>query len=64
MKLEYTEVVQELSFTLFQALWERETDLEQKVPESDSIVNKLLRRIGFLVVLRLKREHKSFLSPI
>ncbi len=50
MKLEYTDVVQEISYMLFQALWKRELDLEQKVHELDSIVNKLLQRIGFLVV--------------
>lgn len=59
MKLEYTDVVQELSYKLFQALWEREPNLEQKVHELDSIVNKLLRRIGFLVVSLVLLELSS-----
>lgn len=33
----------------FQALWEQEPDLDKKVRELDNIINKLLRRIGFLV---------------
>jgi len=46
-KPEYTDVVHEISQMLFQALWE--PDLDKKVSELDSIVNKLLRKIGFLV---------------
>lgn len=50
MQIEYSDIVHSISYTLFQALWEREPDLDKKVHELDSIVNKLLRRIGFLVV--------------
>jgi hypothetical protein len=56
MKIEYTDVVHSISYTLFQALWERESDLEHKVHELDSLINKLLRRIGFLVVGLLLAE--------
>jgi len=42
-KPEYTDVVHEISQMLFQALWEQEPDLDKKVSELDSIVNKLLR---------------------
>ena len=59
MKHEYTDVVQELSYKLFQAFWEREPDLEQKVHQLDGIVNKLLRRIGFLVVSLVLLELSS-----
>jgi hypothetical protein len=33
MKLEYTDVVREISYTLFQALWEQEPELDKKVHE-------------------------------
>lgn len=36
MKLEYTDIIRELSYTLFQALLEREPDLAQTVHELDS----------------------------
>ena len=53
---EYTDVVHEISHMLFQALWEQEPDLDKKVHELDNIVNKLIRKIGFLVesLVRLK----------
>lgn len=41
----HTDVVHEVSYMLFQALWEREPNLDKEVYELDSIVNKLLRRI-------------------
>ena len=47
--LEYTDVIQTIGQTLFQALWEQEPDLEKKVRELDNIVNQLLRKIGLLV---------------
>lgn len=56
IKPEYTDVVHEISSLLFQALWEQEPDLDKKVRDLDSIVNKLLRRIGFLVVSLLLAE--------
>lgn len=46
---EYTNVIQTIGQTLFQALWEQEPDLEKKVGELDNIVNQLLRKIGLLV---------------
>jgi hypothetical protein len=50
MKLEYSDIVHEISYTLFQAIWEGEPNLDQKVHQLDELINKLLRRIGFLVV--------------
>lgn len=59
MQIEYNDIVQSISYTLFQALWEREPDLGNKIHELDSIVNKLLRRIGFLVVSLVLLELSS-----
>lgn len=59
IKPEYTDVVREISSLLFQAMWEQEPDLDKKVRELDSIVNKFLRRIGFLVVSLLLAELAS-----
>jgi hypothetical protein len=59
VKPEYTDVVHEISQMLFQALWEQEPDKDKKARELDSIVNKLLRRIGFLVVSLLLAELAS-----
>lgn len=53
---DYTDVVEKISQMLFQALWEEEPDLEKKARELDNIINKLLRRIGFLVVSLLLAE--------
>lgn len=50
MKNEYSDIVFEMSQTLSQVLLERESDLGQKVHELDAEVNRILRRIGFLVV--------------
>jgi hypothetical protein len=62
VKPEYTDVVHEISHMLFQALWEQEPDLDKKVRELDSIVNELLRRIGFLVVSLLLVELASLVT--
>lgn len=57
---EYTDVVHEISHMLFQALWEQEPDLDKKVHELDNIVNKLIRKIGFLVESLVLTELASF----
>jgi hypothetical protein len=62
IKPEYTDVVHEISSLLFQALWEQEPDLDKKVRELDSIVNNLLRRIGFLVGSLLLAELASVVT--
>jgi hypothetical protein len=43
-------IVMEMSQKLCQVLLEREPDLAPNVHELDSEVNKILRRVGFLVV--------------
>jgi hypothetical protein len=53
---EYTDVVQKISYMLFQALWEQEPDKDKKVRELDNIINQLLRKIGFMVVSLLLAE--------
>ena len=50
MKIEYSDILFEMSHTLCQALLEQEPDLEQKVHELDGKVNKILRRLGLFVV--------------
>jgi hypothetical protein len=50
MKIGYSDIIFEMSHTLCQALLEREPDLAQKVHELDGEVNKILRRLKFLVV--------------
>jgi len=55
-KPEYTDVVHEIS--QMKQLWEQEPDLDKKVSELDSIVNKL-RKIGFLVMSLLLAELAS-----
>ncbi len=50
MKIGYTDIVMEMSQKLCQVLLERQPDLAQKVHELDGEVNKILRRLGFLVV--------------
>ncbi len=56
VKPEYTDVIHEISHMLFQALWEQEPDLDKKVCELDSIVNKLIRKIGLSVESLLLAE--------
>lgn len=53
---EYNDVVQTISQMLFQALWEKEPNLDKKVRELDQIINQLLRRIGWMVVSLLLTE--------
>jgi hypothetical protein len=50
MKIEYSDILFEMSHTLCQALLEQEPDLAQKVHELDGKVNKILRRLGLFVV--------------
>ncbi len=52
----YTDVVQEIGQMLFQALWEKEPNLDKKVRELDNIINQLLRKVGFMVVSLLLAE--------
>lgn len=50
MKAGYADIIFEMSHKLYQVLLEREPNLAQKAHELDGEVNKILRRIGFLVV--------------
>ncbi len=50
MKIEYSDILFEMSYTLCQALLEQEPDLAQKVHEVDGKVNKILRRLELFVV--------------
>lgn len=59
---EYTDVVQKISYMLFQAMWEGEPDLDKKVHELDNIVNKLIRQIGFSVESLLLAELASVVT--
>lgn len=44
MNAEYADIIYEMSYTLFNAICEREPDLDQKVHQLDGELNKLLRR--------------------
>ena len=59
---DYSDIVHEVSHILFQVLWEQEPDKEKKVRELDSIVNTLLRRIGWMVVSLLLAELASLVT--
>lgn len=59
MNTGYSDIIFEMSHKLCQALLEREPDLAQKVHELDGEVNKILRRLGFLVVSLVLAELSS-----
>lgn len=59
MKTGYTDIVVEMSQKLCQAVLEQEPDLAQKAHELDGEVNKILRRVGFLVVSLVLAELSS-----
>ena len=59
MKTGLTDIVVEMSQKLCQAVLEQEPDLVNKVHELDGEVNKILRRVGFLVVSLVLDELSS-----
>jgi hypothetical protein len=59
MNIGYSDIIFEMSQKLCQALLEREPHLTQKVQQLDGEVNKILRRLGFLVVSLVLAELSS-----
>ena len=60
MKEDYTDIIQQVSQALFEAIKEREENLSEQVKELDGELAKLLRLVGHEVMSRRARSLASY----